>query len=516
MFTLCIEIDAALDFPTRLVRTLESLSQQSFHNFEILVLGAGRKSASLVERLMTNFIKFRGLFYEPHLKVADFFDSASAEILLRGDYVMFLPAGTVLDTDAFACINRTINAASETELPALVLCDYDHFDLDGCFSNPVFSPGWDPDFFLAQDYIGTAFLTSKDMLSRHLRLAGSCDSSRDWLRSLATSSTPFPTCHVCDTLIHLPTNCLSGCTLSPLIIDYPLPESPIHVAVIIPNKDRPELLERCLTFLRFETRIHWEIVIVDNASTDIRTLMLYDELQQQHQAKIIKMDSTFNFSRMINMGVASSSSPVLLLLNNDVEITRSGTTERLLSHALRPEVGIVGSKLLYPDGTVQHSGMLLGGCGESNFQEDHCYIGRHVMRGARGDAPGYLNNLQTIRNYQSVTGALMMIRRQVFDQVGNFEEIHLPVEYNDVDYCLRVRQAGYRVVCLPSDGIYHREASTRSLDNTPGTLEMRRKAIDYMKSCWRDKFKSDPYDNPRINLGDCDDPSRWYPNMEVK
>jgi GT2 family glycosyltransferase len=511
MFSLGIEMDAQADCPGRLARTLASLRQQSFRNVEILVLGGGGPGTSLAPTWIASFMSFRGLFHEPALTAVDLLNQPAADRRWRGDYLMSIPAGATVDADAFACLNRAINAAAATALPDLVLCDYDQLNPDGQCSAPVFSPGWDPDFLLAQDYLGPAFLVARDLLSRHRCQAGACGSLWEWLKSLALPGVPLATCHVCEPLLHLPAPGPAGLAVPPATIAHPLPEPLPGIAVIIPCKDHPELLERCLDFLRFETRIPLEIVIVDNASTTARTLALYAELQERHQAKIVTMDAPFNFSRMINLGVAASSSAVLLLLNNDVEISRPGTLEQLLAQACRPEVGMVGSKLLYPDGTVQHAGTLLGAGGESETRQDHYYIARHVMRGAEGDAPGYLGNLQTIRNYQAVTGALLMLRRQVFEQIGGFNEIELPVEYNDIDYCLRVRQAGYRVVCLPIAGVYHREAATRTLENPPETVAMRHRAVAYMKSRWLDAFEVDPYDNPRIHLGDSAKPSLGSP-----
>ena len=502
MFSLCIEVDDGADASARLLRTLESLRQQSFHNFEILVLGAGHGGANLEPRLAAGFMHFRGLFHEPAVKVSALLNDAAADRLWRGDYLMFIPAGAIVDADAFACINRTINAAAATALPELVLCDYDRLDPDGQCSDPVFTPGWDPDFLLEQDYIGPAFLVSRSLLSRHRDRAGACGSWRDWLRSLAEPGVAFPACHVCEPLLHLPAANCPDPALPPAPIEYPLPVPPPRVAVIIPNRDRPDLLERCLGFLRFETGVPLEIIIVDHASTDARTLSLYAELQRAGAATIITTAAAFNFSRMINLGVAASSSEILLLLNNDVEISRPGTIESLLSHAVRPEIGVVSCKLLYPDGTVQHAGTLLGnGGGGGECPDDH-YLVRHVMRWAPREAAGPLGILKTIRNYQAVTGALMMIRRSVFEEIGPFNETDLPVEYSDIDYCLRVRQAGYRVVCLPLDGVFHREGATRIPEISPATFEMRRQAIAYMKSHWLDRFEADPYDNPQLVLGD--------------
>ena len=248
-----------------------------------------------------------------------------------------------------------------------------------------------------------------------------------------------------------------------------------------------------------------ELVIVDNASDDPDVLTMYAQLRERYDAKIISMNQRFNFSRMINLGVACSTSEILLFLNNDVQITTPGLVEQVVAHVLRREVGVVGTKLLYGDGSVQHGGILLkeghGGA------QTMCAL--HVLRGAERNDPGYLNALSSVRNYQAVTGALMATRREVFMGVGGFDEVHLPVEFNDIDYCLRVRRAGYRVLCLPLDGIFHFESSTRGSDASPEVLQMRQAAMACMRARWREQFRHDPYSNPWVELGDV--PRAWFP-----
>jgi GT2 family glycosyltransferase len=269
------------------------------------------------------------------------------------------------------------------------------------------------------------------------------------------------------------------------------------LAVIIPNRNRPDLLAQCLSFMEFPNRFRTELVIVDNASDDPAVSAMYAQLRERHGAKIVSMNQRFNFARMVNLGVSASNSATFLLLNNDVQITAPDLLEQILAHALRPEVGVVGTKLLNADGSVQHGGMLLRE-GHAGVQT---MLALHVLRGAkRGDA-GYLDALSSVRNYQAVTGALMASRRELFLEVGGFDEVYLPVELNDVDYCLRVRKAGYRVLCLPLDGIFHFESSTRGTELSPEVARMRQAAMACMAGRWREQFRHDPYRNPWVELG---------------
>jgi GT2 family glycosyltransferase len=317
----------------------------------------------------------------------------------------------------------------------------------------------------------------------------------DWLRMIAQEESDLATRHVTETLVHIPQPDVAP--PPPVPVAFRLPCAMPDLSVIIPNRNRPELLAQCLRFMEFPNRFRAELVIVDNASDDAYVLSMYAQLRERHGAKIVSMKQKFNFARMVNIGVAASTSPMLLLLNNDIQITSPGLVEQMLAHALRPEVGVVGTKLLNGDDSVQHGGILLRE-GDAGVQT---MLALHVLRGARRGDAGYLNALSSVRNYQAVTGALMVSRREVFLQVGGFDEVHLPVEFNDVDYCLRARKAGYRVLCLPLDGIFHFESSTRGVELSPEVARMRQVAMACMARRWREQFRHDPYRNPWVELG---------------
>jgi GT2 family glycosyltransferase len=270
------------------------------------------------------------------------------------------------------------------------------------------------------------------------------------------------------------------------------------LAIVIPNRNKPELLERCVTFLDFENRFRPELVVVDNASDEAAVRALYRDLDARYGARVVQMDRSFNFSCMINAGVANTRGEILLLLNNDVEITAPGLLEAAIAHAMRPEIGVVGSRLMYPDGTVQHAGMVLrpDPTAETRVRSEH------VLRGAPATSDGYLYQLRTVRNYQCVTGALHMMRRDVFDHLGGFDEVAFPIEFGDVDFCLRARHAGYRVIALPLDGVVHRESSTRGRDSSPAVIAMRTAAMAAFVERWPQAVADDPCRNPWVETGE--------------
>jgi len=295
--------------------------------------------------------------------------------------------------------------------------------------------------------------------------------------------------------MHLPITLPRPATAAPASAS---PSRACTVAIVIPNRDQPELLRRCVHFIESLHGPAPELVIVDHESSDPATLALYSQLRGRHDARIVSVHGRFNFSRMINLGVAATQAEVVLLLNNDVEITDAGEAEMMIARALRPQTGVVGAHLLYPDGLVQHAGVIL----RPGPSLQHSVAAQHVLRGTGKHSDGYLHILRTTRNYQAVTGAIMATRRTVFDQAGGFDEVSLPVEYNDIDYCLRVRAAGLRVISLPTKGIIHRESSTRGLVTTPEVQGMRTAAMRLMVDRWPQAVNHDPFRNPHLDLGE--------------
>jgi len=227
-------------------------------------------------------------------------------------------------------------------------------------------------------------------------------------------------------------------------------ETPL-VSIVIPTRDRADLLARAVETL-FE-RASWprrELVIVDNGSIEAETFALFDRLRARSDVTILRRDEPFNFARLVNAGVRASRGEVVALLNNDVEAGDADWLEPLVAIAIDPRVGAVGAKLLHEDGTIQHAGVALGIRGLTG----------HAGAGRAADDPGPYDMLTTTRRVSAVTGACLLTRRAVFDELGGFEE-NFVVEFNDIDYCLRAGAAGYAVVSAASPVLVHKEGATR-------------------------------------------------------
>lgn len=480
--------DAASASGEALSHTLSTLLAQSYRNIEIVVAGVRETDLPDVD----DFASLRGLFAEPTLDALNLLSDPAHDHLWRGSHMVFAAAGTTFDTDAFALLNRMLSPSRGTPMPDLIVCDHDRRLDAGAVPQPCFLPGWDPDLIVSMDYVGTAFIASRKLILGR-RSAGRPNTLHGWLRALASG--PLAVGHLTETIMHLPTG-LPRPPAEPA--DFARLPRPRSVAIVIPNRDQPKLLKRCVRFVKALEHLSPELVIVDHATTDPATLALYAELQEKHGARIVRVHGRFNFSRMVNMGVAASTADVVVLLNNDVEITDPRQLELMVAHAMRPEVGVVGARLLYPDGSVQHAGIVL----QPGSHSEHPVLAQHVLRGAPGNADGYLHAMRTVRNYQAVTGAIIASRRTVFHEIGGFDEVCLPVEYNDVDYCLRARLMGLRVISLPTDGIVHRESATRGSDATPEVLRMRVASMRLIAERWREAVEQDPFCNPHVDMGD--------------
>jgi O-antigen biosynthesis protein len=491
-FTVVIFADGR-EGTTALAATLASLHRQTYRNIEVLIAGV----APELPPGIADFTGHRGLFVEPALHALELLASPAADRLWRGSYLTFARAGTEFAPDAFALFNAALDRGDDSPAPDLIVCDHDRLDDAGNVTAPSLVPGWDPDFICEFDYVETAFAASRALVlaQRAERPA----SLHDWLCRIARRVRQPVTRHVAEPLVHVPASAPRPILqpAKPAVIPALGAELPT-LAVVIPNRNKPELLARCVSFLNFANRFRAELVVIDNASDEAAVRTFYRELTARHGARIVQMDRSFNFSRMVNAGVAASRSALLLLLNNDVEITAPGLLELAMAHAMRPEVGVVGSRLMYPDNTVQHAGMVLrpGPTEETRVRSEH------VGRGAPAAADGYLYQLRTIRNYQCVTGALHVMRREVFDRLGGFDEVAFPVEFGDVDFCLRARRAGYRVIALPLDGVIHRESSTRGRDSPPAVVAMRTAAMEVIVERWPEAVAADPCRNPWIEVGE--------------
>ena len=272
---------------------------------------------------------------------------------------------------------------------------------------------------------------------------------------------------------------------------YQLPYEPL-VSVIIANKDHRDDLMRCVESLEQESEYkNLEILIVENNSVSEEIFAYYDQVQRQYDnVRVLRYEKEFNYADIQNYAAVRAKGDYLLLLNNDTWLERPESIREMLGYCMRDEVGIVGAKLLYPDDTIQHAGVIVGLGG----------VADHAFTGMDKDEPGYCCRALCAQEYSAVTAACLMVKKSVYNAVGGMD-VELKVAFNDVDFCLRVKEAGHKIIYNPFAVWYHDESKTRGAEDTPEKIERFRGEIEYFQRRWADfLYNGDPAYNPNLAL----------------
>ncbi len=447
--------------------------------------------------------------------------SNSALSLATGDYVALLDHDDELTPDALYEIAALICRNPDTDM---IYTDEDKIDAQGRRHSPFFKPDWSPDTFLSLMYtchlgvyrtalvrkIGgfrEGFEGSQDY-DLVLRLTEHTDKIRHipqvlyhWRSIPASSAASFQSKEYAqdaglravrealqrrgEDAVAEPVAGLSG----RYRVRYRLRDRPL-VSIVIPTRDLSELLEICLTSVFEKTSYdRFEVIVVDNGSREAETRGLFQRWQEKEPGRfrVVPLPIPFNFPALINEGVRNARGELVLLLNNDIEVVSGDWLAEMAAQAMRPRVGAVGAKLLYPDDTVQHAGVVLGIGG----------IAGHSHKYLSNDRPGYFDRLRITANYAAVTGACLMVEKAKFEAVGGFDEA-LPVAFNDVDFCIRLLKAGYYNLCLNHLTLYHHESKTRGPEDTVEKQIRFRGEIDRMEARWGELLKNDPFYSPHL------------------
>lgn len=268
-----------------------------------------------------------------------------------------------------------------------------------------------------------------------------------------------------------------------------VPDPVPRVDLIIPTKDNYELLRNCVSsILERTTYENYVIWVIDNGSTNTETLQYLQELEVGDRTRVLRYPASFNYAAINNFAVRETEAPVIGLINDDIEVIADDWLTEMVSWAAQPDIGCVGAKLYYRDDTIQHAGVILGLGGVAG----HAHLGYR-----RGD-PGYFGRAVLVQNYSAVTAACLVIRREVYEGLGGLNERDLPVAFNDVDFCIRVREAGFHNVWTPYAELYHLESASRGSDFTPENVDRFRDEIQYMTTRWRSLLKNDPFYSPHL------------------
>ena len=274
-------------------------------------------------------------------------------------------------------------------------------------------------------------------------------------------------------------------------IQYDIVGEPL-VSIVIPNKDHTDDLEKCLASVYAKSSYkNFEVIVVENNSTEDETFKYYEQAKQKYDnLRVIVWESGFNYSAINNFAVKEAKGEYVLLLNNDIEVITSDWLEQMLMFAGRKDVGAVGAKLYYDDDTIQHAGVIVGLGG----------VAGHSHKGYARENPGYMARASIAQNLSACTAACLMVRRDVYDEVGGLEEGYA-VAFNDIDFCMKIREAGYLIVFTPFAEFYHYESKSRGDEDTPEKRARFNSEIFRFQERWGKELKAgDPYYNPNLTL----------------
>jgi GT2 family glycosyltransferase len=503
---------------------IDSVIEQSYSNWELCIADDASPKPH-VKEILKHYQKSDKrikVVFRPkngHISQA----SNSALKLAKGEFVALLDHDDALPKHALFYMVDAINSNPDAQI---FYSDEDKLDLQGVRVDPHFKSDWNPDLFYFQNYVSHLGVYKRSLLNRIKGFRTGVEGSQDQdllLRCLQQVNN--------SQIVHIPRilyhwRIVEGSTalasgeksytteagvkalrdyfskVNPKVqIDagqipntyrtrWPLPDSNPKVSLLIPTRDRLSLTEVAVRSILEKTIYsNYEIIILDNGSVEPATLAFFEAIQiEDTRVKVLRYDYPFNYSAINNFGVEHSDGEIIGLINNDVEVINAEWLSEMVSHAVRPDIGCVGAKLYYSNNTIQHAGVVLGIGGVAN----------HAHKHFEKNSPGYYARLYGSQNYSAVTAACLLIRKKIYLDVEGLDEKNLTVAFNDVDFCLKVRSAGYRNLWTPHAELYHHESVSRGTEDTPEKMQRFTAEVEFMQSKWGSQLLQDPYYNPNL------------------
>jgi GT2 family glycosyltransferase len=515
--------------PKWLRACVESVRRQAYPRWELCLCddASTRPETIAVLREYESDPRVRVTYLEENARISGATNAALA--LGSGDFVALLDHDDELTPDALFQVAKYLGEHPDADM---VYSDEDKLDLAGRRCDPYFKPDWSPEHFLTCMYTCHLMVVRRALLQRVGGFRRGYEGAQDYDLVLRLMEATERIHHIPRILYHwrkLPESTASAGQAKPWALDAgraavedyverngidaevlpgaagglfrvrrAIAGTPL-VSIVIPTAGRlrqagrrqVDLVAACVRSVIQKTSYpHYELILVaDPAGLQPTTVKALHG--SHHRVVTDDTEGPFNFSRKINLGVAHAEGVHVVLFNDDLEVIASEWLSAMLEYSQQPAIGAVGAKLLYPDGRLQHVGMILGVAG----------IAAHAWHQHTGSSPGYSSGAVSVRNLSAVTAACLMSRREVFLEVGGFDE-QFPIDFNDVDYCLRVRQAGYRIVYTPYAQLYHHESASFGprVQDEAGAAEMRRR--------WGAVLDADPYYNPNL--------TREYPDYRIR
>lgn len=508
-----------------LVDGIESVLSQSYQNWELILVN-DKSTTPEANELLTLFgaadqrIISISRLENGHISAA----SQTGLEAAGGEFIALLDHDDLLPVRALARVAKEID---EYPNARFFYSDEDKINEAGERYQPHFKSDWNPQLLLAQNYICHLSVIQRDLAlscggfregfegsqdhDLTLRCTGAL--AADQIRhipevlyhwraiegstSLASNHKPYASQAGQRAVQEYLDSKIKGCRVVPADVPnayrvrYPLPENPPKVCLIIPTRNQRAITEQAINSILRKTVYHnYEIILVDNGSTEQDALDYFDQLNAYDNIRVLKYARPFNYSAINNYAVSQTDAEIIGLINNDVEVINERWLTEMVSLAIQPENGCVGAKLYYAENKIQHAGVILGIGGVAGHS--HKYFPK--------DHHGYFSRLSLTQNLSAVTGACLLVRKAVYEQVNGLEEEALRIAFNDVDFCLRVRAAGYLNTWTPYAELYHHESLSRGKEDTPEKVERFNKEADWMRTKWHDMLNYDPYYNQNLSL----------------
>lgn len=517
---------------------IDSVSRQLYSNWELCIADDGSQKPhvrTVLEEYAAQDPRIKVVFRpeQGHISAA----SNSALELTTGEFVVLLDHDDVIPDHALYLVVEELNVHPEADL---IYSDEDKICEEGSRCGPHFKPEYSPDLLYSYNMISHLGVYRASIMKKIGGFREGYEGSQDYDLALRVIE-QIPANHIRHipyVLYHwraIPGSVAMDPTQKEYAHDaarkairshlkrmqipafvtqghgyyhrvtYPVPTPAPLVSVIMGTRDRVDLLRPAVDGILEQTYYQpVELIIVDNQSHDPATLAYLREIEKDARVKVISYDAPFNFAAINNLGVKHSTGEIICLINNDIRVISPDWLREMVSHALRPEIGVVGAKLYYPNNRVQHAGIILGVSG----------IAEHAHRRLPREIVGYVARTHVLQNFSAVTGACMVIRRQVFDEVDGLDEVNLPVAFNDIDFCLRLQVRGYRVLWTPYAELYHVESASRGFGDIQRISRRFRDEIRYMNDTWPHVIEKDPYYNQNLTAESGDFSLAFPPRVE--
>lgn len=504
-----------------LKQMIQSVRKQTYGKWELCIANANPANETVAEILRISSTK------DERIKVKDVPENEgiaqntnAALASATGDYIGLLDHDDLLTPDA---LYEVVKAINENDRPQVLYSDEDKVTMDlSEHFQPHMKPDYNKDLLRSNNYITHFFVADRTLVEEVGGEDGEYNGAQDYdlilkcterakgiahiprilyhwrVHKASTADNPASKMYAFDAGKRAIEDHLKRCgeigkvshekDLGFYRVKYQVQGSPL-ISIIIPNKDQVESLDKCLESIEKSSYKNYEIIIVENNSTEDATFAYYKKIESD-TIRIVYWPDEFNYSAINNFGVKHARGDYLLLLNNDVEVITTDWLEELTANCQRKDVGIVGARLYYPDDTIQHAGIVIGIGGVAGA----LFVGMPRM------FTGYLHKAAIQQDLSAVTAACMMVKRSVYEELGGLEE-ELKVAFNDVDFCLRARDKGYLVVYDPNVELYHFESKSRGTEDSKEKIRRFQNEIEYMRSHWLELLKKgDPMYNPNLTL----------------